>query len=101
MTATIRSAGPVLAVLLLIVGCGGSASAGHTAGPSPACQRQSAHIQNLVTQYAYDQADGYQLKAIGELHSARVFWGSMHKEHCPASSYAQANRALSGFGISF
>jgi len=25
----------------------------------------------------------------------------MHKAHCPASSYAQANRALRGFGLSF
>jgi len=101
MTATIRPAGLVLAVLLLIAGCGGSASTGHTAGLALSCQQQSARIQNLVTQYFYDSGDGYQLKALSELHTARAFWGTMHKEHCPASSYAQANRALSGFGISF
>ena len=101
MTATIRSAGPVLAVLLLIVGCGGSASAGRTAHPASSCQQQSVRIGNLVTRYYSDQADGYQLKALAELRAARASWGSMHKEHCPASSYAQANRALSGFGLSF
>jgi hypothetical protein len=52
MTAAIKPAGLVLAALLLIAGCGGSASTGHTA--------RSA-----------------------------------------LSSYAQANRALSGLGISF
>ncbi len=101
MTATIRSAGLVLAALLLIAGCGGSASADHTARPALSCQQQSARIGNLLTQYYSDSADGYQLKAITELHAARAFWGSMHKEHCPASSYAQANQGFSGFGISF
>ena len=101
MTATIRSAGPVLAVLLLIVGCGGSASAGHPAPQALSCQQQSARIQDLLTQYISDSGGGYQLKAIAELHTARTFWGSMHKEHCPASSYAQANQAITGLGISF
>src|SRR5215470_508853 len=101
MTATIRPAGLVLAALLLIAGCGGSASTGHTAGLALSCRQQSARIQNLVTQYFYDSGDGYQLKALSELHTARAFWGTMHKEHCPTSSYAQANRALKGFGISF
>src|SRR5262245_23420619 len=101
MTAAIRPAGLVLAALLLIAGCGGSASAGHTARPALSCQQQSARIGNLVTQYYSDSADGYQLKALADLHGARAFWGSMHKAHCPASSYAQANRVLSGFGISF
>jgi hypothetical protein len=101
MTTTIRPAGLVLAALLLIAGCGGSAGTGHTASQALSCQQQSARIQNLLTQYFYDSGDGYQLKALTELHAARASWGSMHKEHCPASSYAQANRALSGFGISF
>jgi hypothetical protein len=101
MTATIRPAGLVLAALLLIAGCGGSASTGHTAPPALSCQQQSVRIRDLATQYFYDSADGYQLKTLAELHAARALWGSMHKEHCPASSYAQANRALSGFGISF
>jgi hypothetical protein len=100
MTATIRSAGLVLAALLLIAGCGGSASTGHTAPRASSCQQQSARIGNLVTQYYYDSGDGYQLKAITELAAARASWDSMHKEHCPASSYAQADRAFKGFGIS-
>ena len=101
MTATIRPAGLVLAVLLLIAGCGGNASAGHTARPALSCQQQSARIQNLVTQHYYDSGDGYQLKAIADLHAARAFWDRMHKAHCPASSYAQANQAITGLGISF
>jgi len=101
MTATIRPAGLVLAALLLIAGCGGSASTGHAAPQALSCQQQSARIGNLLTQYYNDSGDGYQLKALAELRDARAFWGSMHKEHCPASSYAPANRALSGFGISF
>ena len=101
MTATIRPAGLVLAILLLIAGCGSSASTEHTAPQALSCQQRSARIGNLVTQYYNDSGDGYQLKALADLHTARAFWGSMHKEHCPASSYAQANRVLSGFGISF
>ena len=101
MITTIRPAGLVLAALLLIAGCGGSASTGHTAPQALSCRQQSARIQNLLTQQYSDSADGYQLKALAELHTARAFWSSMHKERCPASSYAQANQALSGFGISF
>ena len=101
MTATIKPAGLVLAALLLIAGCGGSASTGHAAPQALSCQQQSARIGNLLTQYYYDSADGYQLKGIADLTGARAFWDRMHKTHCPASSYAQANRALSGFGISF
>jgi len=101
MTATIRPAGLALAALLLIAGCGGSASAGRTAHPASSCQQQSVRIRDLVTKYYYDSGSGDQLKAVAELAAARAFWGSMHKEHCPASSYAQANRALRGFGISF
>ena len=101
MTTTIGPAGLVLAALLLIAGCGGSASTGHTAPQALSCQQQSARIQNLLTRHYSDSASGYQLKAVTELRTARALWGSMHKEHCPASSYAQANRALSGFGISF
>jgi hypothetical protein len=98
MTTTIRPAGLALAALLLIAGCGGSASTSYAAPQAPSCQQRAARIQNLVTQYYSDSGDGYQLKAIAELHTARDVWGSMHKEHCPASSYAQA---LKGFGISF
>jgi hypothetical protein len=101
MTATIRPAGLVLAALLLIAGCGGSASTGHTAGPALSCQQQSGRIQTLLTQYYSDSGDGSQLKSIADLKGARAFWDRMHKAHCPASSYAQANRALRGFGISF
>ena len=100
MTATIRSAGLVLAALLLTAGCGGSASTGHTASRAVSCPQQAARIENQVTQYYYDSGDGYQLKAITELAAARTFWGSMHKDHCPASSYAQAGRAFKDFGIS-
>jgi hypothetical protein len=101
MTATIRPAGLALAALLLIAGCGGSAGTSHTAPQALSCQQRAARIQKLATQYFYDSADGYQLKALAELHAARAFWGSMHKEHCPASSYAPADRALKGLGISF
>jgi hypothetical protein len=101
MTATIRPAGLVLAALLLIGGCGGSASTRHAAPQALSCQQQAARIGNLATQYFYDSGDGYQLKALAELHAARAFWQSMHKEHCPASSYAQATRTLKGLGISF
>jgi len=105
MTATIGPAGLALAALLLIAGCGGSARTGHTALQAHtamqalSCQQQSARIQNLVTQYYHDWEGGYQLKALTDLQTARAFWGSMHKAHCPASSYAQANRVLSGLGI--
>ena len=99
MTAKIRPAGLVLAALLLIAGCGGSASTGHTA--RSACQQQAGRIQTLLTQYRHDSGDGSQLKGIADLNGARAFWDRMHKAHCPASSYAQANRALRGFGISF
>ena len=101
MTATIKPAGLVLAALLLIAGCGGSASTGHTARSALSCQQQAGRIQTLLTQYRYDAADGYQLKGIADLTGARAFWDRMHKTHCPASSYVQANRALSGLGISF
>jgi hypothetical protein len=98
MTTTIRPAGLVLAALLLIAGCGGSASTSHAAPQALSCQQRAARIQDLLTHYYFDSGDGYQLKALAELHAARAFWGSMHKEHCPASSYAQA---VKGFGISF
>jgi hypothetical protein len=98
MTATIGPAGLILAALLLVAGCGGSASTSHAAPQALSCQQRAARVQNLVTQYYFDSGDGYQLKAIAELHAARAVWGSMHKQHCPASSYAQA---LKGFGISF
>jgi len=101
MTATIRPAGLVLAALLLIAGCGGSASTGHTARSALSCQQQAGRIQTLLTQYRYDAADGYQLKGIADLTGARAFWDRMHKTHCPGSSYAQANQALRGLGISF
>ena len=101
MAATIRPAGLILAALLLIAGCGGSASTGHTARPALSCQQQAGRIQTLLTQYRDDTAGGSQLKGIADLNGARAFWDRMHKAHCPASSYAQANRALSGFGISF
>lgn len=99
MSATIRPAALALAALLLIAGCGGSASTGHTARPALSCQQQAARIKTLATNYFYDSADGYQLKATSELAAARAFWGSMHKKHCPASSYTPANRTLSGLGI--
>ena len=101
MTAKIMPAGLVLAALLLIAGCGGSASTGHTARSALSCQQQSVRIRDLLTQYYYDAGGGSQLKSIDELVTARLFWRSMHKAHCPASSYARANRALRGFGISF
>ena len=101
MTATIRPAALVLAALLLIAGCGGNASTGHTARSALSCQQQAGRIQTLLTQYRSDAGSGYQLKGIADLTGARAFWDRMHKAHCPASSYAQANRALRGFGISF
>lgn len=97
---SLRPAGLVLAALVLVAGCGGSASTGHAGRPALSCRQQAARIRDLATQSYYDAADGYQLKSLAELHGARAFWGSMHKEHCPASSYAQANRTLSGLGIS-
>ena len=48
----------------------------------------------------YDAADGNDTASIDHLTAARVLWRSMHQEHCPASSYAQLNRVLSGLGIS-
>jgi hypothetical protein len=99
MTATIRPAGLVLAALLLIAGCGGSASTGHTARPALSCQQQADRIQRLATDSYYAAADGSQLKAIADLHDANALWGRMHKEHCPASSYTQLNRTLSGLGL--
>jgi hypothetical protein len=101
MTATIRSGALALAALLLIAGCGGSASTGHTAHPALSCQQQAARIGDLATKYYYDSGTGDQLKAVAELAAARAFWRRMHQEHCPPSSYAQANRALRGYGISF
>ena len=101
MTAKIMPAGLVLAALLIIAGCGGSASTGHTARPALSCQQQAGRIQTLLTHYYHDSGSGYQLKGIADLNGARAFWDRMHKAHCPASSYAQANRALSGFGLSF
>lgn len=99
MTATIRRAALALAALLLIAGCGGSASTGHTARPTLSCQQQADRIKTLATNYFYDSADGYQLKSLAELHAADALWRRMHKEHCPASSYTQVNRTLSGFGM--
>lgn len=63
------------------------------------CQQQAHRIQTLVTQYPYDAADGNDVKANADMTTAHGLWGSMHKEHCPASSYAQLNRTLSGLGI--
>jgi hypothetical protein len=100
MTATIKPAALVLAALLLVAGCGGSATTGYTAPQALSCQQQSVRIRDLLTQYYYDSGGGSQLKSIDELVTARVFWRSMHKEHCAASSYAQLNRVLSGLGIS-
>ena len=101
MTATIKPAALVLAALLLVAGCGGSTSTSYTAPQALSCQQRSVRIRDLLTQYYYDAGGGSQLKSIDELVTARLFWRSMHKAHCPASSYAQANQALSGFGISF
>jgi type VI protein secretion system component VasK len=98
MAATIRPAVLVLAALLLIASCGGSASTGHTA--RSACQQQADRIQRLATDSYYDAADGNQLKALATFHDANALWGRMHKEHCPASSYTQLNRTLSGLGLS-
>ena len=99
MAATIKPAVLVLAALLLIAGCGGSASTGHTARSALSCQQQAHRIQTLVAQYPYDAADGYVNKANADLTTAHALWRRMHKEHCPASSYAQLNRTLSGLGI--
>jgi hypothetical protein len=101
MTATIRSAALVLAASLLIAGCGGgSASTGHTAQRPLSCQQQADRIQTLVVKSIQDAASGDDTAAIDDLVAARAFWSSMHKEHCPASSYAKVNRVLSGLGIS-
>lgn len=99
MTATIRPAGLALAAVLLIAGCGGSASTGHTARPALSCQQQADRIKTLATNYFYDSADGYQLKALADLHGADALWRRMHQKHCPASSYTQLNRTLSGLGM--
>ena len=101
MTATIRPAGLALAALLLIAGCGGSATAGHTAGSALSCQQQSARVRDLLAAHEYDDNFGEIAKAFNDLHAARAVWGSMHKKHCPASSYAQANHALSTYGMHF
>jgi len=100
MTATIRSAALVLAASLLIAGCGGSASTGHTAQRPLSCQQQADRTQTLAVKAYWDQADGNQTKSLDELTAARASWRSMHQEHCPASSYAQVNRVLSGLGVS-
>jgi hypothetical protein len=94
-----EAAGLALAALLLIAGCGGSASTGHTARSALSCQQQADRIQTLATNYFYDSADGNQLKAIADLHGANALWRRMHKKHCPASSYTQLNRTLSGLGM--
>ena len=101
MTATIKPAALFLAALLLVAGCGGSTRTSYTAPQALSCQQQAGRIQTLLTHYYHDSGSGYQLKGIADLNGARAFWDRMHKAHCPASSYAQANRALSGFGISF
>jgi len=97
MTAPIRPAALALAALLLITGCGGSASPGHTA--RSACLQQADHIQTLATSYYYDSGSGLQTKALAELEAVNAGWSRMHKEHCPASSYTQLNRVLSGLGM--
>jgi hypothetical protein len=99
MTATIRPAALVVVGLLLIAGCGGSASTGHTARSALSCQQRAHRIQTLVTQYYYDAGNGNDVTVNAELAAAHALWSSMHKEHCPASSYAQLNRTLSGLGI--
>ena len=101
MTATIRPVGLALAAVLLIAGCGGSASTGHTAGSAPSCQQQSASIAHLLAAHEFDDNYGEIAKAFNDLHAARAVWASMHKKHCPASSYAQANHALSTYGMHF
>jgi hypothetical protein len=101
MTATIRAAGLALAALLLIAGCGGSASTGHTARSALSCQQQSARVRDLLAAHEFDDNFGNIAKAFNDLHAARAVWDSMHKKHCPASSYAQANHALSTYGIHF
>ena len=101
MTATIKPAALVLAALLLVAGCGGSTSTSYTAPQALSCQQRSVRIRDLLTQYYSDSGSGSQLKGIADLTGARAFWDRMHKTHCPASSYVQANRALSGLGISF
>jgi hypothetical protein len=100
MTATIRPA-LALAALLLIAGCGGSASPGHTARPALSCQQQSARVGDLLTAYSHDANYGDIAKSFAELHAARAVWDSMHKKHCPASSYAQANKAISTYAVHF
>jgi hypothetical protein len=99
MAAMIRPAVLVLAALLLIAGCGGSASTGHPARSALSCQQQAHRIQTLAAQYPYDAGDGYMVKANADLTAVHALWRSMHKEHCPASIYAQLNRTLSGLGI--
>jgi hypothetical protein len=99
MTATIRSAALALAALLLIAGCGGSASTGHTARSALSCQQQAHRIQTLVTQYYYDAGNGNDIQVNVDLRDAHALWGSMHKKHCPASSYAQLKRTLAGLGM--
>jgi hypothetical protein len=101
MTATIRPAALALAALLLIAGCGGSASPGHTARSALSCQQQSARIRDLAAAYSHDANFGDIAKSFAELHAARAVWDSMHKKHCPASSYAQANQALRTYAIHF
>jgi hypothetical protein len=101
MTATIRPAALALAALLLIAGCGGSASTGHTARSASSCQQQSARVGVLVAEWSHDANFGDIAKSFAELHAARAVWDSMHKKHCPASSYAQANQALRTYGTHF
>jgi hypothetical protein len=79
MTATIRPAALALTALLLIAGCGGSASTGHTARSALSCQQQADRIKTLATNYFYDSADGNQLNALADLRGADGLWRRMHK----------------------
>ena len=83
-----------LATVLALTGCGGGSAPSHQARPSMTCQQQANRVQALLTKAIKDGVAGKDLAKEADVTAAKAFWDSMHKRHCPASSYAQLSRFL-------